>query len=64
MSLLSRGTLRDIEFTYSPIADECDTYTCRQCERVFTDDTKVENHPKYNACICHPCLDQWHQDNE
>lgn len=61
--LLSRGTLRDLT-PRNWIADEPDTYTCRECERVFTDDTKVENHPKHNACICLTCLEQWKQDNE
>ncbi len=62
MSLLSRGDIR--ELTPKHWSEQPDTYTCVHCEKVFTDDTKVENHPKYNACICHPCLEQWKQDNE
>ena len=62
MNLLSRG--EPVEFTPKHWLDEQETWTCVQCEKVFTDDTKVENHPNYNACICHPCLEQWKQDNE
>lgn len=43
--------------------DKPEAWTCRECEWVFTDDTKVENHPKHNALICHDCLAQWLLDN-